>query len=1652
MRNEVPGLEPLRSILNEQDYRLVLRMAKALGVTAPFSGLVSAIHQAVANLSRLCQFESFSKLHQFRDTIERIASQLRKHPNLPTHLTAAPDLRQLDSAYRLFFERGSRYPHDINERIGALKAAAFTDAVARNTKISETFASHLLTLQRSAAKNGARSTNWQELARDLPFTNEQIRQSAERCAFQPVHEFLRELAPILDGKIPDLEQIGNTTTGCNALKEPAGEDEQPQATEESQNCESDYDYIEDAQEPVVEDGLVAWQQKRSSNAHRIAACGFASGWGHLHPEELRAATAKLVAVVRDSSSSEHELACFALICLASGLPPKLALTIPVTPNDDLWLDVDSGHIHWNLNKIVKRKSVETEPTEIGYEPSYIVRLPLPKVLAFALKRQKENRDSTNSVYELLFPRHHDRNDLLSAYESFLKLDDKGSHCPRPSRFSYSFGRCILSCTGQDVVAALTSMDFTLAAPGQLHYICIKENLLFEAIAKTYEFLTLGPIVDSSDSKYIGSPLRLPDVSIADGCRRIMRKLTDLTHCISPRMDLQKFVDIFNALVLCLLSIFVFLTAHRGTRLSRLTYAALYASLEFLLLSDKESNDYSSYRIVPRFPTLNAVLNELQKLIRALSVRMNCHDRELANRLKSIADGQHPNCPVFFFLRVKGATWELAPIRTDELALHLAENVGAAKNFGRHFFLSKLVEMNVPRMLARFFLGHSRGGTEPHGSVGGVSVRTACSNLGPILETIALEVGFSDWEFKEKKTMPRSRPRISFPAILKPTTNQFVANYIASVDTSGHVSSMTAEPCPFDRWTLMGHTAIEHIRSNYLRISTNLSPWPRVFVALIVFDGIIGSHELEAAWNGLSHSMLRIGHTPVLDCSLATVSRPLLLQTPTSACLNRAIETPIPMYSEVVKKSKIWIESLTGNWFQDAQAAVDYLGALMQRWMRIEIPPYLLTACNSEFSAASISIPSIARVAHGRPSVLDADGSAQLNFRRRRLSADDDIAALSKIVNDVADTKKRHGEERKRLRYLHDEIVNHLRSSGCCPLANDVAIWLQHEATCEKPLETSSLASYLSKLKHGLKILDPETRFGDLDPEDWLEFRNAVQDGWSGEQLDQRCSILRRFSRYWRSRGSAVPGVLFAADDNGDSQIRHASSVYVSLCDCKRVRDNISAQYEQHPLLSEKALAKFALFEAAPFRSGEISRIRTVDVGLVTQAAFITSSGFSHLKNQRVSRGSVALDDVPYRQLVALSNRVSSLSRQQDGYLWLLDDASDRFSDTDEIDAAISCALRLVTGEASARPHSMRGSTLARQVAPEAEHLLQSLAAAEALVLPAPSAREQEWLKVSSAAGQARHSRPLSTLRYYCAMWPVQLHAQLGLTLERIPVDDSYAQLVEGLTPEALRQALSRSRRTSQATPSAGWSVLGKRLEKVLRTASVETLLTENAQLPILVDHSAVTASQTNARRIHYLLLRLAEIEPAIAIDETRIPAYFLPSTEAVFQSMVRNAAMGRSKNSLAPLATNRHWKKRLGTTSGHTLLAAAASCVDVQMLSKLVRLLDTKEKYDIDEANLLLCIRRLRTIVPDDFTFCVLPSLSKSSPYLSNKLKQIDPLSFAKRSSTRPGVGFTVTLTTTITKTRGPQPDGFVTHLFRQALQAQVALILHPLVGDLENV
>lgn len=1607
-------------------------------------GVVVALINARQSVQASATFLNLEKLDQLHRALQALIQRVRAIDSLPVHATTTPDLRPLNATYRLFIEgAGNAYPAATRQKLQALKGLALAHALATNCPLAPTFADSWLTLGRAATKKGRTAEIWRQFAEQIDLTAV-LNVHLPADAPQSIEVFVTTLRTLLDASLPDL----NLDSGKNedVAAPPGG----PPKSEQIQSIDEDHS---EGIESVLTDAksrnhsLVRWQWARAKNASPLDACGFESGWDHLHRDELRIVTKRLAADLRSEAEREARLACLVLLALLFGLPPKLALTVPLQANGDLWLSLGDGCGYWSLEQVIERHPPPDDIAALGYNPRSSIRLPLAKVVsAFLLRLEASDRAET--VGDLLFPEGSDG--VSTEVEEYLKeIAPDTTHQPHPSRVTYSLGRLLLQITGQDTVAALGSLDLVLAGAEQLNYLCIHESKIIDAIFKANRFLGLGDSVEINDSEWVGSPLRPRLEVVSDGWASLCADSKKLTDRATPNLGIDNFLDIFNEQTHLDLAAFDFAAAHRGTQITRLTFAQLYSAKEMIVVNDKASDEFSAWRPLPRYPLLGKILDGRLANLRCAARRLEKSDRRMAKRIEEICDGKLPNAPMFFVINHGKRGYKISLLRTKDIRPVVKKYFGVI-NAGRHHWLSIFVERSVERPLQRVLMGHARKAFVPHGAGTGLAIRSSCDVLGKRMQAIAASLGMI-----APPALANARPyEIELGAFVSNNTrtldNEFVTEYLKEQNLYRYKAKECLESPPVDRHSTSAYGLVAGLR---IIVSTGKAlpdPWTCVFISLILFNGQVFDTALRGVWGAVMRNrMLRIGHAYVIESQLDHSAVPVIGVTITNLFLHaaRQADPNPPDYRFSVQSLATWLRKAapSSRWESNDEMVLGQLLAAAQRWLRCEISPHVYTTSSPCFQAATISTTSIARIAYGRPAIPKEP------VRRSKSSPgqfDMHFKALSQMLHHHADTDRQVGENQNRRNQIAAEL-NSKYSEGVPPLIADDAEWLTDEVTVSprqtRVLDVASVASYHSKLLPAFSALDVGTSFRELDADDWFRLFELVEADHRGEQLEQRRSIFRRFSRYWIRAGASVPRGIFVDPGaiNPTEQVSRASAVYITKSECERASEYLNEVFRAEPLCALKASAKLKLLVNAPLRNGEASRIQNRDLEDAVPAVHITSSGFSHLKSHS-SRRQILIDDELKQALASLREEVLKLLGHQ-RFILLWDDDSRMHDDVHRIDDAIDDALWVETGEQAVRKHAFRGSCVARTIYPEVERVVQELAAGSELIHGCKTDVEHQILRVPRAALKAGHFKCMSTLQYYFSVWPIALYDELSNSLAGLSPGDQLAKHAKWEAP-AMRKALSRLRTSTDGSRPSEWSIFRKRLSGLGELPSMESLLVEEGPSVSKVKGGVGGSSlrKDDYRELLYVALRMVRFEPGTALAQSGVSGDRLSELEQIVSAAKLPAAVEADSHA------NCNWyRKQLCAPHRRGLLEALQLCHNASQLAVISSAM-APSIFVFDgpgSPTLKSVIQGLLTVTPRSLTVSILPAKT-CSPGLAQELAAMPRKVLIKPSSKRFATGYRIGLTAVDATERGPRADGDTTQLFRLACQARLAILLSPKTGE----
>lgn len=265
----------------------------------------------------------------------------------------------------------------------------------------------------------------------------------------------------------------------------------------------------------------------------------------------------------------------------------------------------------------------------------------------------------------------------------------------------------------------------------IHYYCAYESDLQEVYVKAISRLfpafrdELIPAAETQSDRRVGSPYCLKPNAL----RGLAADLkTSFETALRQPIDKSTLPDIHNAYTLYTVLFLFFSTGYRSVTapLSRITDVDF--NRQFLVISDKDSDDWSHSRIVPL--TENFLSHWTHYL------RHRRHVERMVETYLGTTDSSH----VFFFLSTPDKRMAMPIIvMPTEIKAQLSPFLRFPLNIGRHFLRSELLYRRVPASLVDAFMGHWVAGREPMGRFSTLSPIEYREILLPVLEEIQMEL-------------------------------------------------------------------------------------------------------------------------------------------------------------------------------------------------------------------------------------------------------------------------------------------------------------------------------------------------------------------------------------------------------------------------------------------------------------------------------------------------------------------------------------------------------------------------------------------------------------------------------------------------------------------------------------------------------------------------------------------------------------------------------------------------------------------------------------------------------------------------------------------------------------------------------------------------
>lgn len=1440
------------------------RLVRALAAPDEWDGLALAVRNALRYMKAAAKRETDPLITEWVEEANELRGLLDAAAEEESSvITFSADQKQR-RGFGVFLEaiRSTRDP-DTTAVLEAEFGIAIIGSAIANVEVPSALSAGFATLLRSGDPRQRRSPGWASLAANFPTSAADLEAQIADAEDSTIQRFLIGLSQVRAIAIVRPAALGTSTGGRGAAGADPVETKDPASDEGS---DEEGDAAEERVPLEPQSNFVVWLIKRSMRSGFRAHFGVRMQWDYQTMEELEVICDAIAKEIK--SRGEHLAeALFAVMCLVSSLPGDIALFVPMKKDTDLWNEAFRS-LKWNLLRVLNAEAaLALLPEDLLSD--LVVEVAFPSFVTEAAAPFGARHQDASNVVEFLTGSSNlsDAQRFLEGYRAWLRSLGKGwLHAVYDARFAGSMWQVYRAYTG-DVVTGLLSLNFDELALAMLHYIRLPRAFLRGKVATVYAHLKWGKPSDGTEvSSHVGRgiaqeverfSLKVLELRArASAAREQMTRATTQTDLLAAQKDLvhHRALEIIT------------LGGGRANHLERMTWSMLYGCALYLLLRDKDVDDYSEVRCVPVYGQLAVALDaHLQDLDHFVEQAGRLGLQTYAPQGRRFDDRRGDRaCLVVYVPEVRGDAVCLIgePLDREKLARLAIEVLGDELNVGRHTLINSCVEVDVDSWLIKVFSGHHRGHAEPFSDGGAVSPQRALEQLRAALDWITLPMG-------TPALKPDDRCVLPLPALVGQLPSPVV------VEARSPDSRARVLPPP---WSI--HTPAAVRVEAFLRSRLLAGHWPNeagaaLFLVLRVVNWI-SMGDLKAIWSQPG-SLQEVARGAPLALwsrpdSVAEIHRPL--EAPAAIALLKLQaegSATLPDWELTCAQVAAWVkrELPSANWPEDHDAALACLDAQLELQVRIVVAPFCLAAASPALRSATINRRSVCRLAlpehhqDATDEVLLLPASVIRGPRAARPSPSP-LATLIGRVHHWGSDEARLGEDFARWKGLDEEASGMSLADDSRAVA--VRIWIQKGAAPWKsgtrgPLQVGSASTYLRRIEKGLTCISPNEPL-DKWSEEWLEWNEDVLSTAKGTKKTEALqTALRSFYKALAGAGYSIPEELLDAYGPrgvGDGVRRAAAATLLLQADRARIDRLMLGRFAETPLYRELAEIYSKLRWEASLRAVEPAVLPLNGVSLFLHLV-ITSDGFSHLKSKHARRlqllGAELADK--FHQAAAL------VRAAEPGSKWLfLFGKDDDWTVVNELASTFSAAIKQSVGEPDARPHASRPVAPLERLLPGWEPMMRAL-----ITGSATTAQCVQFCRAIADRGVPAlieiivgvgHGHPITFAKYYFAIWALMLSVFARSSLARHA--DPLELLKRQLSPAAANAFVQARRRAAKA--GVAFDPWGWALNYAASHLKLQTLSVTDAPIPPRKPAKQVAAAAGNTseeEQVRYLALRLTDL-------------------------------------------------------------------------------------------------------------------------------------------------------------------------------------------------
>ena len=988
-------------------------------------------------------------------------------------------------------------------------------------------------------------------------------------------------------------------------------------------------------------------------------------WDYLQPSELEFACKQFVV---DLDGPNNTVALAALIAVFTRLRPKAFGSLPLSWNKSasLWLDMNSGHLCWQLEAAIDRKRwLLREENWIGRSP---IRIPLPKELTDRLEKMLTIIPSASTLGDL-FGGH--LTSLETLTRKYVKDISTTSHRVTLGRLRSSHGRYLLSQCNDEAYACVLGLDFRLGTTSSANYCTFKSSKVNTILKVAYLQLGLSgnvavPVEVDIGSRFIGK------IDAVD--RIISKSLNEALSAFSRVIDRHDFASLAAAhgtISRSILRVLCIVTQHRES--SRHSFAHHTIDLERMLalISDKDISPYLHTRIVPIPEMVVDWLNFYFKWLELIRYRFLKIDRQISKYADSIilssnirADGS-----LFFDINDNGA---VTPLRNRDIS-ELFKQFGLEGNAGRHWADDIFRDAGFDSAILMACAGHACNGQEAFGIRSALDPMRICDAARQALDNKL-----------DKLNLPRP------PALqARKCPIQFVHQHNFIPGGFGAMASddPPVEPiwefCPFDEFTLAHARQFIDICKHWHSAAQSPSP-ATIALSLVFRDGIANRSELLAGTKELlTGRIFQNDKVHFIDTDTKELGIRRIWLDPATFRLASKITFVNPIVEELLSEVQRAFSEVAGSW--EVPVVVYPVDEVLKRsraFYSLFLPGILRGWSFGEVHARTLRPEAVAR--HISDLVEHPSIEGGRNHRSSHIGALDKF--ITEAISDACDETTYKGREDTRIRNLIDELSEFEDmplNNGVLEVLLKFALYLARNLT-----DPSSVRRYYSGIKAFIVThcfsLDSIDDFSEIEwQEPVVEFRD-LRVAATGNSSDPERVALNHFLDCMR-----IDRVILRSADPASASRRYAD--FPSLNEVSRVLQIIPEISVLSEARTSQAQTAFDVLVQRHLRWSEVSRLRVTDIGLCEPPSIVfTHEAIGKHKTENADRVHTHIEHRISNSLAALSQlRLNQFPTHYKAFLFCNRESCKSISQATEIHHLISDALWSASGSNFLSVHSGR---------------------------------------------------------------------------------------------------------------------------------------------------------------------------------------------------------------------------------------------------------------------------------------------------------------------------------------------------------------------------